>query len=418
MLKCLSLIAAVCSIVLVTGCNVLPPVTPEEPTGPYTGDIGVSYRFTAVTTDPQNLPLRYEFDWGGGGESEWSQYVPSGEPVAMSHAWRAAGTHPIRVRAQDVSGKQSELSPRHVIMIGSQSGYPDTVLATIQVGGDPTDIAVLPNGEFAYVANQTAEYVTVVDVENREVVTHVTCGSSPYMIAASPGGEYVYSSSERDDEISVIRTRDNTVVKRIPVGACPHRLCFSPDGSRCYTANQNDNTVSVIRTSDNTVIASVSVGNIPRDVDCGDEYVYTANVGSTTLTKIRASDNAVVGTVHLGFTPHRVRVMPGGEYVYATEYWGNKIAVVRAADNTLVATIVVNGTLGGMCFVNGGDYLYAASDNNGGWALVIRTSDNTIIDRIKIGAGSLSVRAPDDGAFVASADRGPETVTIIGRSGH
>jgi DNA-binding beta-propeller fold protein YncE len=107
--------------------------------------------------------------------------------------------------------------------------------------------------------------------------------------------------------------------------------------------------------------------------------------------------------------------MPGGEYVYASQYWGNKIAVVRAADNTVVATIVVNGTLGGMCFVNGGAYLYAASDNNGGWALVIRTSDNTVIDRIKIGAGSLSVRAPDDGAFVASADRGPETVTIIGR---
>jgi len=417
MLKCLSLIAAVCSIVLVTGCNVLPPVTPDEPRGPSAGDVGVSYGFTAVTTDPQNLPLRYEFDWGNGQESEWSHYMPSGEPVTLTHAWRAAGAYRVRVRAQDVSGKQSELSPAHIILIGSQSGYPDTVIATIQVGGDPTDIAVLPNGEFAYVANQTAEYVTVVDVENREVVAHVTCGSSPYMIAASPGGEYVYSSSEWDDEISVIRVRDNTVVKRIPVGACPHRLCFSPDGSRCYTANQNDNTVSVIRTSDNTVIASVPVGNIPRDVDCGEEFVYTANVGSTTLTKIRASDNTVVGTINLGFTPHRVRVMPRGEYVYATEYHGTRIAVVRVSDNTVVSTINTGAIVIGMCFVNGGDYLYVASHYNGGAAIVIQTSDNTEVTRIPIGQGPYSVRAPADGAYVASSDRNGHTVTIIGRSG-
>ena len=416
MLKRLSLIAAICSVVLFVGCGLQPPATPDEPTGPSTGDVGVTYSFTAGSTDPQNLPIRYQFDWDDG-QKEWSQFAPSGQPVTLTHAWQSAGAYKVRVRAENVSGKQSGLSKKHMVMIGSQPGseYPDTVIATIQVGGDPTDIAVLPNGEFAYVANQTAEYVTVVDLENREVVAHVTCGSSPYMIAARPDGEYVYSSSEWDDEISVIRVSDNTVVKKIPVGACPHRLCFSPDGSRCYTANQNDNTVSVIRTSDNTVIASVSVGDIPRDVDCDGEYVYTANVGSTTLTKIRASDNTVVGTIDLGFTPHRVRVMPGGEYVYATEYWGGKIAVVRASDNTVVATIEANGTLCGMCFVNGGDYLYVSSDYNGGWALVIRTSDNTIIDRIKIGSGSLAVRAPDDDAFVASADRSPETVTIVGR---
>jgi len=57
MLKHLSLIAAVCSVVLVAGCGILPPVTPDAPAGPSTGDVGVSYRFTAVTIDPQNLPL-------------------------------------------------------------------------------------------------------------------------------------------------------------------------------------------------------------------------------------------------------------------------------------------------------------------------------------------------------------------------
>jgi YVTN family beta-propeller protein len=416
MLTRLSLLAAIGSIVLFAGRAMPPPVTPGEPTGPSTGDVGVSYGFTAVTTDPQNLPLAYQFDWGNGVMGAWSPYVPSGEPVTMHHEWSAGGAYHVRVRAQDLTGKRSEWSPTHLVLIGSsQSGYPDTVVATIAVGGDPTDIAVLPNGRYAYVANQIAQYVTVVDVENRAVVTHVTCGSNPYMCAAMPGGEYVYVTSEWDDEVSVIRTSDNTAVDKIKTGACPHRLCFSPDGSRCYTANQNDNTVSVIGTASRTVIATIPVGNIPRDVDCNADYIFTANVGSTNLTKIRASDNTVVGTIELGFTPHRVRVMPGGEYVYATEYWGNRIAVVRVSDNTVVATITGGDALCGMCFVNGGDYLFVASLDYGGSALVVRTSDNTIIDHITAGAGALAFRAPDDEAYVASCNRSSQTVTIIGR---
>jgi YVTN family beta-propeller protein len=414
MLKRLSLLAAVCSIILVAGCNVLPPVTPPEPTGPSTGDVGVSYSFTAVTTDPQNLPLRYQFDWGDAREcDEWSHYAPSGEPVTMDHTWLKSGAYHVRVRAQNVSGRESELSPAHVILIGSQSGYPDTVIATIQAPGDPSDIGVLPDGKYAYTANGLSQYVAVVDIENRQVVKHITCGTNPYMLGVRPGGEYVYVTSEWDNEVTVIRTSDNSVVKKIPVGACPHRLCFSPDGSRCYTANQNDSTVSVIRTSDNTVIATVAVGPTPRDVDCDGEYVYTANLYGTTLTKIRVSDNTVVGTIELGFTAHRVRVKPGGEYVYASEYHGSRIAVVRASDGTVVAVIQARDRVAGVCFLSGGAYMFVAGI--GGSVLVVRTSDNTIIDSMPTGSGTIALGTPADEAFVATADLYDATVTIIGR---
>jgi YVTN family beta-propeller protein len=417
MVKRLSLLAAIGSIILLASCGMPPPAIPGEPTGPSSGDVGVSYGFTAVTTDPQNLPLAYQFEWGNGAPGEWSRYVASGEPVTMQHAWSTGGAYRVRVRARDIAGKQCEWSPAHLVLIGSQqSGYPDTVVANISIGGDPTDIAVLPNGRYAYVANQIVQYVTVVDVENRNVVAHVTCGSNPYMCAAMPNGEYVYVTSEWDDEISVIRTSDNTVVDKVKTGACPHRLCFSPDGSRCYTANQNDNTVSVIGTVTRTVIATIPVGNIPRDVDCNADYIFTANVGSTNLTKIRASDNTVVATIELGFTPHRVRVMPGGEYVYATEYWGDRIAVVRISDNTLVATIKGSGAVCGMCFVNDGEYLFVASGGYaGGYVLVVRTSDNTIVDHINTGSGAMAVRTPADGAYVACSNRNAQSITIIGR---
>ena len=295
-------------------------------------------------------------------------------------------------------------------------GYPDSVVAEIPVGGDPSDIAVLPNGRFAYIANEAAQYVTVVDIENRSVAARVTCGTNPYMIAAKPDGQYVYSTSEVDDEVSVIRTSDNAVVTTIPIGATPHRLCFSPDGNRCYVANSDDNTVAVIRTSDNTVVATVPVGATPRDVDCttDGQYVYAANTGSSTLTKIRASDNTVVRTVGLSFGPHRVKAMPGGDYVYATQHLGNMMAVVRTSDDSVVATLNMGVSVGGMCFVGDGDYLYVGSAYSGGAALVVRTSDNAIVARIITGGLAVSVRAPADGAYVASCNRDVKSVTVIG----
>jgi YVTN family beta-propeller protein len=299
-------------------------------------------------------------------------------------------------------------------VVASAQGYPDSVIAQIPVGGDPTDVSVLPNGTHAYVANQTAQYVTVVDIENRQVVGHVTCGNNPYMAVATPDGRYVYVTSESDDAVSVIRTSDNTVVDTIPVGNNPHRLCISPDGSRCYTANENDNSVSVIRTSDNTVIATVPVGPTPRDVDCDNQYIYTANLHATTLTKIRASDNTVVATINLGFAAHRVRIMPGGEYAYATQYEGTQIGVVRTSDDTLIATINAGAGIAGMCFVDSGKYMFVASAYNGGSALVVRTSDNVIVDRIRTGTTPLAVNHPANESYVASADRGGQSVTVIG----
>jgi len=405
------------SLVAVTGCSLLPPETPAAPTGPDRGAVGATLQFNAVTIDPQNLMIGYQFDWGDGQTSDWSPCVPSGMPVTMEHAWRTTGMYEVNVRGRNIAGKESDFSPAHVVQIGCRRGYPDTVIATIPVGGDPTDIAVTPNGRLVYVANELANYVTAVDVRTRAVVARIACGNYPLMVAARPGNEYVYASCGTDDKVAVIRTSDQTVTDWIRVGSSPHRLCFSASGDRCYVANQNSSTISVIRTSDNTVVASVPVGDTPRDVDClpNGEFVYTANLYEPTLTVVRTSDNTAVGTVNLGFTAHRVRAMPGSQYVYVTEYHGDRVAKVRTSDNAVVATFRCDGAVIGMCFINDGEYLYVATHHNGGEATVIRTSDNTVVDHIPTGSCPYGVRAPANEAYVATSDRGCRTVTIIGR---
>lgn len=111
--------------------------------------------------------------------------------------------------------------------------------------------------------------------------------ANPYEIALTPDGRYAYVTCGGDNTVQVIdvakavdlikrtppeqRERlGNTlglcrhfVVARIDVGRNPVGIVMSPDGKFAYVANHLANTVSVINTATNTVEATIDVGSAP-----------------------------------------------------------------------------------------------------------------------------------------------------------
>lgn len=82
---------------------------PEKPTinGPSSGNIGETYPYTAITTDPDGEQVYYKFSWGDGTESDWLGPFNSGEGVEESHTWSSRGTFKIKVKAKDINGEES-----------------------------------------------------------------------------------------------------------------------------------------------------------------------------------------------------------------------------------------------------------------------------------------------------------------------
>ncbi len=129
-----------------------PPVKPEPPSGPATGNLNAEYDFTAVTTDPDGDRLRYMFYWGDGTFSDWSDYVDSGTSCTMSHAWDEQNTFYLKVIAQDEWGADSEWSLEAEILITGNP--PDTPLApsgpqsgSLNVEYDYTASTIDPDGD-------------------------------------------------------------------------------------------------------------------------------------------------------------------------------------------------------------------------------------------------------------------------------
>ncbi len=72
-----------------------PPEVPQEPEGPSSGIIGISYTFSTLTSDPEGDDIEYRFDWGDGSFSDWIS-VPF-----SSHKWLEPGEYGLRVKARD-----------------------------------------------------------------------------------------------------------------------------------------------------------------------------------------------------------------------------------------------------------------------------------------------------------------------------
>jgi outer membrane protein assembly factor BamB len=78
------------------------PVPPNVPTRPWgAGQWLRNYPFpcTTVTTDPESSWVAYQFDWGDGVQSGWSQFMPSGFAYSDTHSYAQGGSYSIRARA-------------------------------------------------------------------------------------------------------------------------------------------------------------------------------------------------------------------------------------------------------------------------------------------------------------------------------
>ena len=103
----------------------------------------------------------------------------------------------------------------------------------------------------------------MISTSDNTVTATIDVGNGPYGVAIDPDGDYVYVANNSDATVSVISASDNTVTATIDVGNGPYGVAVMPNGDYVYVANNLDATVSVISTSDNTVTTTISVGNSP-----------------------------------------------------------------------------------------------------------------------------------------------------------
>ena len=299
-------------------------------------------------------------------------------------------------------------------------------VTTVNGLNEPMDVAVNPNGAYAYVTNFGSDSISVINTATNTVTTTIKVGNSPIGVAITPNGAYAYVTNEVSGSVSVINTATNTVTTTIKVGNAPAGVAITPNGARAYVTNQYSGSVSVINTATNTVTATITVGTNPYGVAVtpNGAYAYVTNADGNgadvdgSVSVINTATNTVTTTIIAGDGPYGVAVTPNGAQVYLTSFMSGSVSVINTATNAVTTTMTDLGAPFGVAVTPNGAYAYVA--DVGGSVSVINTATDTVTTTITVGSGphgAYGVAVTPNGAFVYVTNYDGNSVSVISTGG-
>jgi len=190
----------------------------------------------------------------------------------------------------------------------------DTVVATVDVGSRPVDLAITPDSTRVFVSSFLSSTLSVIDVMTNSVIAIVpttvpNVNPGPSFISLTPDSSKAYvvnpadqsSFGETGNTVSVVDIINNTLIATVRVGSRPIDLAIRPDGAQVFVVNYFSNTVSVIDTLTNLVTATLNVGNAPLAIAIAitpdGAKAYVANTVSETVSVINVLTDEVINTI-------------------------------------------------------------------------------------------------------------------------
>src|SRR5262245_18273928 len=132
-----------------------------------------------------------------------------------------------------------------VSLVRTSDGH---VLDEIAVGHHPVALAPARDKGTLLVSGHYSGDVTLLKVrgEKLEKQGSIDVGFQPHDIAVSPDGETAYLASRASAQVAVLDLAQRRVVERIDVGRWPLQLALSPDGSRLAVGTSGDRGVTIV----------------------------------------------------------------------------------------------------------------------------------------------------------------------------
>jgi YVTN family beta-propeller protein len=176
----------------------------------------------------------------------------------------------------------------------------NSVVAHLNLFGNPSDLAFSPDGTRAFVT--TSAGLFVYNVATLKPVAFVPGLGSPNWVAVSPNGADVYVTETEFGRLATISTANDRVVQTTPVGEDPWQAVVSSDGSRVYVANPDSDTVSVVDAATGGVEATISVPGTPATLGLTPDgsQLWVAGNDSAIAYVVDTATGDIAGETNLG----------------------------------------------------------------------------------------------------------------------
>ena len=320
---------------------------------------------------------------------------------------RAVGDHVVsdtwrtRVhRSGVVSQGRATLAPQH----------PRPVLGErLVVGGGPFDVAMTPGG-VALVTRTRAAAVDVIRLQPLGVIGSIRTGATPSRVIADAAGAYAYVTNQFAEEIGIIDLASQRQTGTIPVQGHPLGAGITPDGGTLYVLTNVDR-LCAVSIPQGRVVASVPVPMTGPSVIIhpSGRRLYIAcwragvveEIDAHTLCPLRcfeiggivqdlaltrdgqmlycANEAGWLNTIHLPTGRVATRMLPGRavglalspdeRVAFVSLVFDGRVLVIDAHTLAILATLTVGGKPREIAFDRSGRHAFIA--NEAGWVDVV-----------------------------------------------
>src|SRR6516164_1610777 len=350
----------------------------------------------------------------------------------------------------DENGKSILHDPGHdtLSVIDIAKGDIPRITATIplinSVAGPPTNLAITPSGEIAFVANSLEPVVQgwghrlepdnkvfLIDLKPNppNVIGTIVVGKQPSGMAISPKGDLALVANRGDGTISVlsIRGKDVLVLDTVTVGAGADQVsavAITPDSKRALAVKSAANKVALLKIDGQKVtydkqdlpagifpynIAVTPDGKLALTADTGNGGSSDGNVDTVSVIDLEANPPQVIDHVTVGDSPEGFVISPKGDLAVTVEARGSNqkgatfyhpagavtVLKIDGKKVTKVGEVNVGALPEGAAFSADGQYLYVGNFIDGDMS-VLKVDGTTLTDtgqRIKLPGHPASMRA-------------------------
>jgi YVTN family beta-propeller protein len=231
---------------------------------------------------------------------------------------------------------------------------PPVVSATISVGLTPAGLDINPFGTIAVVGDATSTEISIVDltIDPPSVIYTVPISyGRPYAVGITLDGQYaiVGSGNSYGGIVSVVdlTTTPPTEIYTINIGKFPIGIGMDPAGKTAVITTIGDNSASIIdlTTSPFSLKATVPVGKNPGsepDISPDGKYAVVANSDDNTVSIIdlTISPPGVINTLPVGDDPRGVAIIDKDNMALVANRGGNTITQIDLNTLSVIGSFV------------------------------------------------------------------------------
>lgn len=139
---------------------------------------------------------------------------------------------------------------------------------SVATGAGAADVAVTPDGRFAWVPNEDADSVSVVDLATARVALTLPAGGRrPVRVEITPDGSEAWVTLFGESALAIFDARTKALRETLALPDAPEDgaigLTLSPDGRRAYVAQMHTDRVYVIDVASRRIETTLSLGRGP-----------------------------------------------------------------------------------------------------------------------------------------------------------